>query len=422
MKRKQRILYDKGEFMNIKEIKLIDLKAYKNNAKVHNEKQIEMIAESIRQFGFRQPLVIDRNNEIVVGHGRYFAAKKIGLLKVPCEYADDLTDDQIKAYRLVDNKLNESPWDFDLLGQELADVDIAGLGFDLDFDIDSNFGTDEVKKGIEQGEEDKIPEEATRRVETGDIWRLGNHRLICGDSTDANTIDKLFAGNKADITITSPPYGMGRTAHLRKHIEQGVVSRDGKTFYGNGGDSASEWANLMETFFFVSQKFSETQFINVMMVADNKINLIKFVSNHLDNLVDIIVWNKHTCPPQIHENVLNNGYEFVFCFDNSQNTRRIKFGDFKGSKSNYIETQKEINSYADVHKAVFSVEFVTSILDINGKAKSVYEPFGGTGTTLIACEQKGITCYTCELKPEYCDIIIQRWETFTGEKAVRENG
>lgn len=123
--------------MNIKEIKISELHAYTNNAKTHDEKQIGMIAESIKQFGFRQPLVIDKNNEIVVGHGRYFAAKKLGLLTVPCEYADDLTDDQIKAYRLADNKLNESPWDFDLVDAELAsisdefDLDMSAFGFNI---------------------------------------------------------------------------------------------------------------------------------------------------------------------------------------------------------------------------------------------------------------------------------------------------
>lgn len=124
--------------MNIKEIKISEIKAYINNAKTHDEKQIGMIAESIKQFGFRQPLVIDRNNEIVVGHGRFYAAKKLGLLTVPCEYADDLTDDQIKAYRLADNKLNESPWDFDLVDAELAsisnefDLDMSAFGFNID--------------------------------------------------------------------------------------------------------------------------------------------------------------------------------------------------------------------------------------------------------------------------------------------------
>lgn len=123
--------------MNIKELKLSEISAYNNNAKTHDEKQIGMIAESIKQFGFRQPLVIDKNNEIVVGHGRYYAAKKLGLLTVPCEYADDLTDDQIKAYRLIDNKLNESPWDFDMVDAELAsisdefDLDMSDFGFNL---------------------------------------------------------------------------------------------------------------------------------------------------------------------------------------------------------------------------------------------------------------------------------------------------
>ena len=360
-----------------------------------------------------QPVVVDKNNIIVIGHCRALAAKKLGIKEVPCVCVDDLTPEQVNALRLVDNKSNESEWDFDLLKDELPELDLSAFNFD--------WGLPEITEKVVEDEAPEVDEDADPIAKLGDIWQLGRHRLMCGDSTDKTTVKLLMDGNKADICITSPPYGAGDNAHLRKKLSVGYSGRDGKTFYNQCKDNKSDWPLLMKSFFDVAQCFSLSQFVNVMMIGDNKKPLIEWLYNNLQFLVDIICWNKHTCPPQIHENVLNNGYEFVFVFDNENGTRKIRFGDFRGSKSNFIETKKQQNEYADIHKAVFGAEFVKAILDINGKAQSVYEPFGGTGTTMIVCEQLNRTCYMMELDPKYCDVIIKRWETLTGKKAVLLN-
>ena len=162
------------------------IKPYPQNAKKHPDDQIEYIANSIREFGFKQPIVIDKNNEVIIGHGRLLASKKLGLQEVPCVIADDLTEEQIKALRLADNKTNESEWDLSFLDDELDnifDIDMSQFGFDLDL-------------GDEETEivEDEAPEDVETRCQLGDLWQLGNHRLICGDSTDVNIIDKLMGG------------------------------------------------------------------------------------------------------------------------------------------------------------------------------------------------------------------------------------
>ena len=391
-----------------------EIHPYSKNAKKHDEKQIKNVAESIKQYGFVQPVVVDKNNVIVIGHCRALAAKKLGIKELPCVCVDDLTPEQVNALRLVDNKSNESDWDFDLLKDELPELDLSA--FDFDWGI-----SDDITEEIEEDEAPEVDEVSDPVTKRGDIWQLGRHRLMCGDSTDKTTVELLMDGNKADICITSPPYGAGDNAHLRKKLSVGYSGRDGKTFYNQYKDNKSDWPLLMKSFFDVAQCFSLSQFVNVMMIGDNKNPLIEWLYNNLQFLVDIICWNKHTCPPQIHENVLNNGYEFVFVFDNENGTRKIRFGDFRGSKSNFIETKKQQNEYADIHKAVFGTEFVKAILDINGKAQSVYEPFGGTGTTMIVCEQLNRTCYMMELDPKYCDVIIKRWETLTGKKAVLLN-
>jgi site-specific DNA-methyltransferase (adenine-specific) len=397
--------------MNIVQKPLSEITPYAKNAKKHDKTQIANVAESIKQYGFVQPIVIDRDGVIVIGHCRALAAKKLGMKTVPCVCVDDLTPEQVNALRLVDNKSNESDWDFDLLKDELPELDLSA--FDFDWGI-----SDDITEEVEEDEALEVDEVSDPVTKRGDIWQLGRHRLMCGDSTDKTTVELLMDGNKADICITSPPYGAGDNAHLRKKLSVGYSGRDGKTFYNQYKDNKSDWPLLMKSFFDVAQCFSLSQFVNVMMIGDNKKPLIEWLYNNLQFLVDIICWNKHTCPPQIHENVLNNGYEFVFVFDNENGTRKIRFGDFRGSKSNFIETKKQQNEYADIHKAVFGTEFVKTILDINGKAQSVYEPFGGTGTTMIVCEQLNRTCYMMELDPKYCDVIIKRWETQTGKKAV----
>lgn len=400
--------------MNIVQKPLSEITPYAKNAKKHDKTQIANVAESIKQYGFVQPIVIDRDGVIVIGHCRALAAKKLGMKTVPCVCVDDLTAEQVKALRLVDNKSNESDWDFDLLKDELPELDLSA--FDFDWGI-----SDDITEEVDEDEAPEVDEVSDPVTKRGDIWQLGRHRLMCGDSTDKTTVELLMDGNKADICITSPPYGAGDNAHLRKKLSVGYSGRDGKTFYNQYKDNKSDWPLLMKSFFDVAQCFSLSQFVNVMMIGDNKKPLIEWLYNNLQFLVDIICWNKHTCPPQIHENVLNNGYEFVFVFDNENGTRKIRFGDFRGSKSNFIETKKQQNEYADIHKAVFGTEFVKTILDINGKAQSVYEPFGGTGTTMIVCEQLNRTCYMMELDPKYCDVIIKRWETLTGNGAVLLN-
>ena len=193
--------------MDVIEKKLKDIKPYEKNPR-KNDSAVDAVANSIREFGFKVPVVIDKDGVIVCGHTRYKAAKKLGLKTVPCVIADDLTEEQIKAYRLADNKVSElAEWDFDLLGDELKDI------FDIDM---SDFGFD-LSEEEEETEviEDEVPEEVEPVAKQGDIWQLGRHRLMCGDSTSVTDVEKLMDGNKADMVFTDPPYGIdysgGRT-------------------------------------------------------------------------------------------------------------------------------------------------------------------------------------------------------------------
>lgn len=190
--------------MEIKNKRTDELKPYEMNAKKHDQRQIDNVAESIRQFGWKQPLVIDKDNTIVIGHCRWEAAKKLGLEEVPCVAADELTEDEIKRLRIVDNKSNESEWDMELLAADLETIDMS------DFDFEGlEFGDEEESTGkiVEDDFQVDLPEEPTAQI--GKIYELGGHRLICGDSTDIGTVDKLMRGELADLVVTDPPYNMG---------------------------------------------------------------------------------------------------------------------------------------------------------------------------------------------------------------------
>lgn len=182
-----------------------DLKPYENNTKHHPPDQVKHIANSIRQFGFQQPIVVDRDNVVIIGHGRLMAAKELMLDKVPVVCADQLTEEQANALRLADNKTNESDWDFSLLEQELAALDIAGIDM-ADFGFDLSSMDAETGPEIVEDEAPEVQEEAVSKL--GQIWQLGDHRLMCGDSTDEETVKNLMGGAEADLVMTDPPYGI----------------------------------------------------------------------------------------------------------------------------------------------------------------------------------------------------------------------
>ena len=390
------------------------LMPYQRNQKDHPEQQIRNVANSLRRFGWRQPVVIDENNVIVIGHCRVLAAKMIGLDVVPVVSADDLTEDEIRELRIVDNKTNESPWN-DYLEEDLQELTFEGFDFDM---LENQPGGGTSGQEIVDDEYDGEPP-ADPVACKGDVYQLGQHRLMCGDSTDQHDIDQLMDGAVADVTITSPPYGAAKSAKIRDHYVPGKKGR--KSFYNEHDDTASEWGGLITGALQQMRRASKVQFVNIQMLADNKVELIAILNEYREQLIDIIIWDKCKAPPQMHDNVLNNQFEFVFIFGEDDATRVIPYAAFHGNRNNMITFPVGVNEFADVHRAVFPIQFPTEILNIVSKAGTVLDVFGGTGTTMMACEQTGRKCYTMELDPRYVDLIIDRWEKFTGEKAVKIN-
>ena len=407
--------------MKVANRNLAELTPYAGNAKKHDSTQIANVAESIRQFGFVQPIVIDRNGVIVIGHCRALAAKKLGMKEVPCVCVDDLTPEQVNALRIVDNKSNESPWDFDILPDELADIDLS------DFDFDFGIEDEEEETEIVEDEAPEVDEDAEPIAKLGDIWQLGRHRLMCGDSTDKETVEFLMDGKKADMVFTDPPYGYNYQSNMREKTSKfDVIENDDKIL-----DFFPCIQAVCDGFVYICTTWK---------TADKWIELFK----QYYNLTNVIIWDKggggigdlfHTFSTD-YEMILvcNNGHEIkgkrygsVWNFTNQEITKMKKeelLNIVLEQKKFYsIWQEKKDNPNEYVHptqKPVsLSARAIRSSTDIGD---NVVDLFGGSGSTVMACEQTGRNCYTMELDPKYCDVIIKRWETFTGEKAVLING
>ena len=391
--------------MKIIEKKLEELKPYDNNPRL-NDRAVPAVAESLKKFGWQQPIVIDRNGVIVCGHTRYKAALTLGMKTAPCKYADELTEEEITAYRLADNKTAElAEWDADKMEEELAkcsEFDMSAFGFDL-----ANF--DEAEQVIDD-DYDKNIEDIEPQTKPGDKWMLGEHVLFCGDATKAEDVNALLGGVRADISFTSPPYNAG--------FGKNITKDNGRSKYLNDDDNKTqeEYRQFIDAYIDNVSVNADYNFVNIEMLANNKRALIDILHDNRDRLADVIIWDKERSQPELDENVLNSEWEFIFVFSN-QGTRRIGTNKFHGTLRNIIHIPNACgNEFAEVHNATFPMEFASYFVE-NFSSDTVVDLFGGTGTTMIACEQLGRRCYMMEIDPHYCDVIIDRWEKFTGSKA-----
>lgn len=393
--------------MQVEYISVNDIKPYEKNAKKHPEQQVEHIANSIKKFGWQQPIVIDKDNVIVIGHGRLLAAKKLGLNEVPIVKAEDLSEEQIKALRLADNKTNESEWDFSLLDGELesiVDIDMEQFGFDLSLD-------DEEPQEVV---EDEIPEEVETKCKLGDLWELGNHRLICGDSTDVTVIDRLMDGVKADMVFTDPPYGMnldtdfsGMQNHLDFAKEKGFTG--GKKYeQGKVDEFHPEMIDAVftidadEMFLWGADYFAE--------LLPNK------------NDGSWIVWDKRANGNDDVAEDYSSDKMYGSCFELCWSKKKHKRDIARVKWAGVFGTEQEFD-HKRYHPTQKPTKLAGWFLDRYSKeGQVIIDLFGGSGSTLIACEQLNRKCYMAELDPKYCDVIIQRWENLTGRKAVLLNG
>ena len=388
--------------LKIEYFKTDELTPYAKNPR-KNDEAADAVAKSIEKFGFKVPIVIDSENNIICGHTRLKAAKKLKIESVPCVIADDLTEEQIKAFRLADNKVGElAEWDFDLLGEELDgifDIDMSEFGFDID--LDEEEPTEIV--------EDEVPEEVETRCKIGDLWQLGSHRLICGDSTDVNVIDRLMDGVKADMVFTDPPYGM--------NLNTDYSDMKSEIFKGGIGGKKYEQGKVDEF---------HPEMIDAIFTIDADEMFLwgaDYFAELLPNKNDgsWIVWDKRANGnDDVAEDYSSDkmyGSCFELCWSKKKHKRdiaRVKWAGIFGMSS-----QDQNKRFHPTQKPL---ELCAWFLDRYSKeGQVIIDLFGGSGSTLIACEQLNRKCFMCELDEHYCDVIIQRWENFTGKTAVKVN-
>lgn len=384
--------------MKIIDLKIDVLKPYDKNPR-KNKEAVKYVAESIKEFGFKQPIVIDKNNVIVCGHTRLLAAKQLGLKEVPCILADDLTEEQINAYRLVDNKTNEfAEWDNELLKEEL--FKLPSLNMKL-------FGFEEEQKEEQIAEEDNYeePEQLEPIVKKGQVWQLGRHKLICGDSTDKATVERLMNGEKADMILSDPPYGMCLDTDFSGAVGSlGSLGRKGGT-RGNKydkviGDNEDFKPELISTFF---ENFGYCKEV-FLFGAD-------YFAELLPNKNDgsWLVWDKRK---ESQADAI--GSEFELVWSKNKHKRRMLRHDWFG----FLSSQNAKDAQHRVHPTQKPVTLLVDIINQWGNGCNIIiDLYGGSGSTLIACEQLNRKCYMMELDEHYCDVIINRWESFTGKKA-----
>ena len=425
-------------------VKIEKLKPYENNARTHSEEQVEKISRSIKEFGFINPVLIDSNFGIIAGHGRVLGAKKLGMKEVPCLFVEDLTDEQKRAYILADNKLAlDAGWDDEILREvikELADLDfdVSLTGFELeDFDFNQ---TDIEFEEDNYDVEEKLPE--IPKAKYGDIYQLGNHRIMCGDSTSQEDIDKLLDGAVMDLCVTDPPY----------NVNYGSINESG---YGKERDNGNKILNdnMDDESFYLFLNAFYTQMMRVLKPggayyifhADTEgYNFRKALMDAGGQVKQNLIWVKNALVlgrqdyQWKHEPCLygwKEGAGHYFINDRTQTTVFEDKADLdKLSKEELKDMIKEIIEDKtpttiihedkplknDVHPTMKPIKLISRLVKNSSKpGENVIDFFGGSGSTLIACEHLGRNCYSIELDPKYVDVIIDRWETLTGKTAIK---
>lgn len=357
---------------------------YARNSRTHSEAQVTKIAASIKEFGFLNPVIVDGENGIVAGHGRVMAAKKLGMDEVPVVEANHLTEAQRRAYVIADNRLAlDAGWDDEMLRVEFAELE--GLGFDLDL---TGFTPEEIAalepEQLAEGltDEDAVPEvPVDPATKPGDVWLMGKHRLMCGDSTSIDAVELLMAGVQPDLIHTDPPYGMNavsKSSVLKKSYGTDIL-----------GDDTPDVAK--DAFRLIYGLYPEAK--QIWWGAN-------YYCSVLPDSECWLVWDKD-----------NGGSDQTDC--------ELAWANFRSVVRQFTKASEKKNRVHPTQKPVALMEWI--IKRFNLSAKTIADYFGGSGSTLIAAEKHGIQAFIMEFDPKFADVIVKRWQDFTGKQATLES-
>ncbi len=403
--------------MNITDVKIDDITPYHDNPRVNTD-AINVVKKSLSEFGFQQPLVLDKDNVIIVGHTRFAAAKELGFTDVPCFIADNLSDEKIKAYRIMDNKSAEyASWNYGLLTKEITDLlesdyDLEFTGFtdveleDMGFDMNLESFVEEPL-----AEEDVIPEisEKPPISKMGDVWILGNHRLVCGDSTSIDDVETLMNKERADMIFTDPPWNVNYGANDNPNYKSRTILNDHM--------EKDEWADFVMGFCTSLKIASKGGCMTYLVMSAQEWAIVdKTLRDNGFHWSSTIIWAKDQLV--LSRKDYHTQYEPIWYGWNADETRLSPLLDRKQSDVWEIPRPKR----SDLHPTTKPVELVErAINNSTQRTNLVLDLFLGSGTTLIAAEKTGRKCYGMELDPKYADVIIERWQNYTGNNAVLES-
>ena len=436
--------------MKIVQKNITEITPYVNNPRL-NDGAVEAVAESLRQFGFRQPIVVDEDGIIVCGHTRFKAAQLLELKRVPVHVATDLSPEQIRAYRIADNKTGElATWDMNLLPIEIAELQEAGIDWSLlGFDADDLARLMAGEEGVAEGltNPDDVPEPPDDPItKPGDLWVLGNHRLLCGDSSSTADLDRLLDGNTIDMVNTDPPYNVNVEPRSNNAIVAGISSFPASATQATTHMQKRDLARHPEKSKATHKKmrakdrplandFMSDEAFEEMLLAwfGNISRVLKpggsfYIWGGYANLGNYpsplkacelyfsqgIVWDKQH--PVLGRKDFMSAFEI--CFYGWRKDAGHKF--FGPNNATDLWHVKKVNPQSMVHLTEKPVELAVKAIQYSSRpGENVLDLFGGSGSTLIACEQADRHAYLMEIDPAYCDVIVQRWEEFTGKKAER---
>lgn len=356
-----------------------DLIPYANNSRTHSDSQVAQIASSIKEFGWTNPILLDGENGIIAGHGRLQAARLLGETSVPTIQLHGLSEMQKKAYIIADNKLAlNAGWDNELLGIEITDLREAGFDIDL-LGFDENelkeFTSEQIDGLTDEDDVPELPDEPITKV--GDIYQLGKHRLMCGDSTSIDDVNKLMIGVYPDLIHTDPPYGMNavsKSSVLKANYGTDIMGDDNP-------DVAKDSFNLIYGLYPEAKQIWWGANYYCSVLPDSECWL---------------VWDKN-----------NGGSDQTDC--------ELAWANFRSVVRQFTQASEKTNRVHPTQKPVSLMEWIIKRFNIN--AKTIADYFGGSGSTLIAAEKHGLQAFIMEFDPKFCDVIVQRWEEFTGKKA-----
>jgi len=401
--------------MQVSKVKINSIKTNPKNPRLIKDDKFKKLVKSIQEFPQMlelRPIVVDENNIVLGGNMRLKACIEVGLKEVYIVKADDLTEQQKDEFIVKDN-VGFGEWDWDILANEWDTDKLENWGLDLPLDVSV--------QELEAEEDDyEIINEITTDIVLGDLFEIGEHRLLCGDSTDSEQVAKLMNGEKANLSFTSPPYNAGKSEMLSGNTH----TTDNKYNEYNDNQKQSDYLDLLVGFTNNALLFSDYLICNIQSLAGNKIALIEYLNQYKNNFIDVAIWDKGHGQPAMAENVLTSAWEYMFFISSKENaSRAIPNANFRGTVPNiYRGTSNRNNEFSNVHAATFPIDLPEWALQFTKEKNIVLDQFLGSGTTMVASHQLKRKCYGMELDPKYCQVIIDRMKKLDPSLEIKRNG